>query len=186
MKVNSIQEAWNTVNEIFPTDYEKDVESSQRAGYPIYRSTAEGHYYDYICDLNDRLEINLTSGKTINVWIEKQPEQDDVKESVDAIQAAKELGGKVFPLFEMETYTKITLVVDGSKWNPDETERKVYEGLKRAESWLASDLMTSYCNNNGIRWGVIEGVNIQHYNHGNKEENGGHFVITAYIGRRVE
>lgn len=40
MKAYSIQEAWGMANEIFPTDYEKDEESSRRAGYPIYRSTA--------------------------------------------------------------------------------------------------------------------------------------------------
>jgi len=185
MKVNSIQEAWNTVNEIFPTDYEKDEESSRNAGYPIYRSNIE--HYDYICDLNNRLEINLKNGnKTINIWIEKQPEQYDTNESVDAMHAVKALGVNIFPLFEMEVYTKITLTVNGSKWNTDETERKVYEGLKRDEKWLASDLVASYCDNHGIRWGIIEGLHISYYEHGDKRENGGHFIITAYIGERVD
>ncbi len=61
MTVTSKQEAWNKVNEIFPTDYEQDMGSSDRAGYPVYRSTAEGHYYDYICDLGSRLEVNWTA-----------------------------------------------------------------------------------------------------------------------------
>lgn len=75
IKASSVNEAWNMANDIFPTDYEKDEESSQRAGYPIYRSTADGHYYDYICDLNDRLEINLADGnRTVNIWIEAKPE----------------------------------------------------------------------------------------------------------------
>ncbi len=39
----SAEEAWNRVNEIFPTDYAKDEDSSQRAGYPIFRSTADGY-----------------------------------------------------------------------------------------------------------------------------------------------
>lgn len=68
IEVNSRKEAWAIVDQIFPTDYIKDEECSQRAGYPVYRSTAEGHYYDYICDLNDRFEINLSTGKTVNVW----------------------------------------------------------------------------------------------------------------------
>ena len=34
MTVTSKQEAWNKVNEIFPTDYEQDMGSSDRAGYP--------------------------------------------------------------------------------------------------------------------------------------------------------
>ena len=68
IEVNSQKEAWAIIDSIFPTDYMKDEECSVRAGYPIYRSTAEGHYYDYICDLNDRYEINLSNGKTVNVW----------------------------------------------------------------------------------------------------------------------
>ena len=68
IEVNSKCEAWNMVNAIFPTDYQKDELSSERAGYPVYRSTAEGHYYDYICDLGDRLEVNLSGGTTVNIW----------------------------------------------------------------------------------------------------------------------
>jgi|GEM_PF-2221272 len=187
MKANSIQEAWNKVNEIFPTDYEKDYASSERAGYDIYRHPTL-NYYSRICDLGNRLEV-LTGeyGETVtNVWIENQTEQEDIKESVDAMHAVKELGVNIFPLFEMETYTKITLVVDGSKWNTNETERKVYNGLKRGENQLASDLVASYCDNHGIRWGTIGGLHISYYEHGNKGENGGHFIITAYIGKRVD
>lgn len=187
MKAHSIQEAWNIANEIFPTDYEKDEESSNRAGYPIYRSTAEGRYYDYICDLNDRLEINLHDGnRTINVWIDKSGEQEAAAESVEAGKAVKELAKNIFPLFEIEEYKEITLVVDGSRWGGNETEKKVYEGLKRGESWLGSDLVASYCDNNGIRWGIIKGLKIQHYEHGKNGEYGGHFVVTAYVGRREE
>lgn len=36
MKATTIQEAWNLANKMFPTDYQKDEESSKRAGYPIY------------------------------------------------------------------------------------------------------------------------------------------------------
>lgn len=186
MKANSIQEAWNMANEIFPTDYEKDEESSQRAGYPIYRSTAEGRHYDYICDLNDRLEVNLADGnRSINIWIEAGCDEN-ISEGVEAMHAAKELGKSISPLIEPEIYTEITLVVDGSKWNPNETEKKVYEGLKRDESWLASDLVASYCDNNDIRWGIIKGLSIQHYEHGKNGENGGHFVVSAYVWKRVD
>lgn len=68
IEVHTQAEAWQKVNEIFPTDYELDQFATKGAGYPVYRSTDEGHYYDYICDLNDRLEINLGNGKTVNVW----------------------------------------------------------------------------------------------------------------------
>ena len=81
MKVANKQEAWNKVNEIFPTDYIKDEHSSIRAGYPVYRSTAEGHHCDYICDLGDRLEVNLDSShlETVNIWIE-HPTQEPTQE----------------------------------------------------------------------------------------------------------
>lgn len=84
MKVTSKQEAWNKVNEIFPADYVKDEHSSNRAGYPVYRSTAEGHHCDYICDLGDRLEVNLDSShlETVNIWIE-QPTQEPTQELSD-------------------------------------------------------------------------------------------------------
>lgn len=77
MKVSSIQEAWKKADEIFPTDYEKDEGSSELAGYPIYRSTAEGHHYDCICDLGNRLEVNLGNGKIENIWIEQSADEPE-------------------------------------------------------------------------------------------------------------
>ncbi len=81
MKANSIKEAWELANEIFPSDYEHDVSSSERAGYPIYRSTVKENYYDRICDLGCRLEVVLDStGKnTVNIWIEDSEEKHEVK-----------------------------------------------------------------------------------------------------------
>ena len=68
IEVNSKKEAWKIVNAIFPTDYQKDEISSNGAGYPVYRSTAEGHFYDYICAMDERLEVNLSNGKAVNIW----------------------------------------------------------------------------------------------------------------------
>lgn len=74
IEVTSKKEAWEAVNRIFPSDYSKDMGSSERAGYPVYRSETE--YYDYICDLGDRLEVNLKEGcKTVNVWIVEPKEE---------------------------------------------------------------------------------------------------------------
>ena len=73
MKVKNINEAWNEANKIIPNDYLKDEEASARAGYPIYRSTI--NHYDYICDLGDRLEVNLANGQTVNIWIEEDKEE---------------------------------------------------------------------------------------------------------------
>lgn len=60
--VNGREEAWERVNELFPSDYERDSRSSDRAGYPVYRSTMDTEiaHYNYICDLGTTLEVNLT------------------------------------------------------------------------------------------------------------------------------
>ena len=58
MKVRDRREAWNVANMIFPTDYEKDADRSESAGYPIYFSTAEG-MNAWISDLETRLELNM-------------------------------------------------------------------------------------------------------------------------------
>jgi hypothetical protein len=180
MIVNNREKAWEEADKLFTTDYEKDYQASERAGYDVYRHN-ELNYYNRICDLGCRLEV-IVDDVTTSIWIE----EDKVNESVEAMHAAKELGESIYPLFEIESYQKITLCVDGSNWNKNETENKVYRGLKRGEKWHASDLVASYCNSQGIRWGVIEGININHYDHGNNGKYGGHFIITAYIGKRVE
>ena len=72
MTVNSVNEAWGIVNEIFPTDYMKDERASLAAGYDLYWSTSDG-VYAWISDLGDRLEVNLDNGKTINIWIKEEP-----------------------------------------------------------------------------------------------------------------
>lgn len=65
----NVKEAWEIVDKMFPTDYIKDERSSENAGYDVYRSTVDGGFYNYICDLGNRLEVNFDDGKTINVWI---------------------------------------------------------------------------------------------------------------------
>lgn len=83
-KFGLIQKAWAKVNEIFPTDYEYDVQRSKRAGYDVYSSTAEGHYYDYICILGDRLEVNLSNGDTVNVWYGCEDGEDMISANQNA------------------------------------------------------------------------------------------------------
>ena len=70
MTVTSKRKAWQAPDEIFPTDYMKDDQRSERAGYPVYYSTLEG-CTAYICDLGDRLEVNLPDGHTVNIWIDE-------------------------------------------------------------------------------------------------------------------
>lgn len=184
MTVNSKERAWEEVNRLFPTDYEKDELSSERAGYDIYRHYSL-NYYNRICDLGNRLEV-IVDDVTTNIWIDESMVEDEekVKVMVEANHATKELGKSINPLIKIEEYKKIILCVDGSNYNSNETEVKVYEGLKRNETWLASDLVASYCDNHGIKWGVIESISIDHYNHG--KQNGGHFIVTAYVGKRTE
>lgn len=71
--VTSVTAAWQKANEIMPGDYMQDARRTERAGYPVYMGTIPGRY-DYICDLETRLEVNLDDGSTVNIWIDETPE----------------------------------------------------------------------------------------------------------------
>lgn len=73
MKVNSKEQAWIEADKLFPTDYIKDEKKSDTAGYDIYYSTCDG-VNAWISDLEDRLEVNLATGETVNIWIEEEPQ----------------------------------------------------------------------------------------------------------------
>lgn len=73
MKANSREQAWREADKLIPTDYIKDEKKSDAAGYDIYYSTCEG-VNAWISDLEDRLEINLATGETVNIWIEEEPQ----------------------------------------------------------------------------------------------------------------
>ena len=98
IEVNTRKEAWAIVDQIFPTDYAKDEQSSAGAGYPIYRSTAEGHFYDYICN-----------GKTVNVWFSDLywKIRGIVEDNRDLRQKVDDLEGEVDSLkFMLDLYEK--------------------------------------------------------------------------------
>lgn len=83
MKVKNREEAWREADRLFPTDYEKDEGASQRAGYPIYRSTAAGND-SWISDLNTSIELSIVFDggkrtKTVRIVIELEPEIDVVE-----------------------------------------------------------------------------------------------------------
>ncbi len=69
-------QAWEWIKEMFPAiTWKYDKESSERAGYKTYRD--ENEFYNYICMLNDRVEVNLKEcNRTINLWLKKE---EDVK-----------------------------------------------------------------------------------------------------------
>lgn len=61
-----MNEAWEIVHHLGGY-FKLDRESTQRAGYSVFRH--EELYYQYVCDLGNRLELNMENGDTINVWI---------------------------------------------------------------------------------------------------------------------
>lgn len=66
---------------LFPTDYTKDESASTRAGYPIYRSTADG-CGAWISDLGTSLEVNYSNGKSDRIWIEEEEPQTFNEETI--------------------------------------------------------------------------------------------------------
>lgn len=78
--VTSAKEAWEIVHgfvysNLFVEDvfFERDETRSKNAGYPVYMldpdvTDNETAYNTYVCVLNDRLELNLPNGKSINIW----------------------------------------------------------------------------------------------------------------------
>lgn len=95
IKVNSISTAWEVAASIFPTDYQKDEESSKRAGYPIYKTTSTDENFSgfHISDLNTRLEVSM-GAETAMIWVEEntfeivvkgltEEEKESLKEVVD-------------------------------------------------------------------------------------------------------
>ena len=137
--VNSVSAAWAKVNEIFPTDYNKDEGSSARAGYPVFRSSVE--YYNYICDLGDRLEVNLESGETINIWIDateeteaaaEMPEKENSEKYIEILLTAKESGEiKQFDKYEKFIENWRFWFASGKPYKSDEeTFSQMVESLK--------------------------------------------------------
>lgn len=181
-EAKSIQEAWEIVNSIFPTDYDRDSQSSERAGYPIYRSSIE--YYDYICDLGCRLEINLKDGnKTINVWVVKEAEEK--LPELPTKEEIKETAANQYT-FEPEQVQLVRVFVMGYKFE-NEANRAVYKAMRSNEdfwkSQIASDVVEAYCEDKGIEWGTIRVINITHYEN---EKDSGHYVIEAIVGARIK
>lgn len=75
--VNSKREAWEKANELFPTDYEKNEQSSANAGYPIYTSTAKGNE-SWISDTNVCLELTIVEGdyqSSETIYIDIEPKK---------------------------------------------------------------------------------------------------------------
>lgn len=78
-------EAWQWIHKTYPNKvWYLDYDSSDRAGYETYRNDEE--FYDYICDLGNRFELNLKEGnQTINLWI-KDDASPKTKEETHKIE----------------------------------------------------------------------------------------------------
>lgn len=101
---------------------------------------------------------------------------------VETMQAARDLGKHISPLFDIEQCLHIALVIDGDTYIRDEAMLKIYDRLTQNETLLVSELIASYCDNHDIPWGSIQDIKICHYSHG---KNGkGHFVVEGYIRLR--
>ena len=61
------RKAWEIAYMLFGS-YEFDPYKSQNAGYRIYRSSEEDNN-GWISDLESRLEINFSDGRSMNIWI---------------------------------------------------------------------------------------------------------------------
>lgn len=110
MKVKSVAEAWEKATEIFPTDYEKDEDSSRRAGYGIYRHPTL-NYYNRICDLGDRLEV-LTGefGENVtNIWIEAEQTETPAEAPSYGLELHERIRATVSSGTELSHFDKFVL-----------------------------------------------------------------------------
>lgn len=188
--VASAREAWQEVNKIFPSDYEQDADCSRRAGYPVYWSTRPG-CMAWISDLGDRLEVNLDTGDTVNVWIDPPaaaadpaPAADDVGLLVQASEIAKRASFEA--LYTPEICQRVTICIDGDPWSSDD-EKTLYRAIKAGGATVGYDIMTRYAETHGIPWGCMTGISCTHYKH---PGGGGHYIVSCYIsggaGREIE
>lgn len=87
----STAHAWAIVDELSPGDYTRDDNSSERAGYPIYRATTSESSRAYICDLNGSLEINYDDGSTQRINIRPEVLEAEHQQTEQAEALAREI-----------------------------------------------------------------------------------------------
>lgn len=102
IKVNNVEGAWEIIHAIFPGTYKEDKEASKGAGYPIYRDTAEDGYYNYICDLGNRFEVNIAEGnRTVNICVDDEGSWAKAKaEAIKQTKVAIEYGDHMLREYE--------------------------------------------------------------------------------------
>lgn len=65
LTANSRNSAFEITYELLDEVFNYDNSKSKRAGYPIYTCESGA----YVCDLEDRIEINFANGLSKNIWI---------------------------------------------------------------------------------------------------------------------
>ena len=65
LTANSRNSALEITYQLLDEVFKYDSFKSERAGYPIYTCDSGS----YVCDLEDRIEINFANGLTKNIWI---------------------------------------------------------------------------------------------------------------------
>ena len=81
---------WAIADELFPGDYIRDENCSERAGYPIYRATSEDSRA-YICDLGTGLEINYDDGSSQWISINSEALRAEHQQAEQAEALAREI-----------------------------------------------------------------------------------------------
>ena len=66
--VRDRSQAWDIIHTMCFGGFAYDEVRSKRAGYPIYY-TKRDNCCAYVCDLNDRFELNLPNGSSVNIWL---------------------------------------------------------------------------------------------------------------------
>lgn len=65
LTANSKSSAFDVAYDLIGEPFELNKVISERAGYSVY-STESG---SYVCDLEDRIEVNFANGLSKNIWI---------------------------------------------------------------------------------------------------------------------
>lgn len=186
MTVKTIEQAWSKANELMPCDYMHDSIRSANAGYDIYFSTCA----DKVCwvsDLGDRLEVNLPSGESINIWVEEdhpttKPESVSEAEVAEYVADANAIkAGKYEALYAPEVGQMVTVCISGDSYVA-ESERAVYDALKHDHVGAVIDIIEGWCNQHGLVWGTISHSQKMHVDHGN---GSGHYVVSAFVSARI-
>lgn len=192
--VKTDSEAWTLCNSIFPTDYEYDSSRSNGAGYPTYGSTSATlphAYYNYICDLGDRLELNLCGenweSDTVNIWIDDEPEAvstddepgdiapDAYIATATAASEAVRTCDSLHPLFAPSVQQRITICID------EPTQPAIFAGLRAEVPGLPSDILTRYCDMIGLPWGTCT-ASARFVEYGNGK---GHYIVDGAVSARI-